>query len=282
VRDHESHGTAVPVSFVTTRDGVRLALAANGAGPVMFHVRGWVTHLHHLWADDQYRRFVESLAANYRVIRYDGRGNGLADRVPAIHSLDELVEDLDTIAASVTNHQVILLATCFGGPIAIRWAEQRPERVAALVLDGTFLRGDKLTSRTRRMLLRRGFATVPEFAFLVLAYLTNSSAVGRSYRNPATLREMIEPGAAASLYELAFATDVVESARRLRAPALVLHRNRSAAVPIALGREVAKAIPGSTFVELSGAGHNPWDQATEDYVALIHDFVEKSTGVRQI
>jgi pimeloyl-ACP methyl ester carboxylesterase len=263
-----------PVSFVTTHGGTRLAFASIGSGPVLIHVRGWVTHLQHLWADEQYRGFVESLARHYRVIRYDGRGNGLADRVD-VNSLDELVEDLEAIVSTVGEQKVILLATCFGGPIAIEWARRRPQRVAALVLDGTFLKGDKLASRTRRLLLRRAFATVPEFAFLVLSYLTSSSAVGRSYRNPTVVRESIEPQTAAALYELAFSIDIERAATQITVPTMVLHRSASTAIPIEMGRDVARAIPGSVFVELPGSGHNPWDQNCDGYVDLIRDFVNK-------
>ncbi|HJU41338.1 MAG TPA: alpha/beta fold hydrolase [Vicinamibacterales bacterium] len=274
VREHKEPTSSLPISFVTTRDGVRLAFASTGTGPVLIHVRGWVTHLLHLWADEQYRRFVESLARHYRVIRYDGRGNGLADRVD-VKSLAELVDDLDAIANTVANQKVILLATCFGGPIAMEWVRRRPDRVAALVLDGTFVKGEKLASRTRRMLLRRAFATVPELAFLVLSYLTSSTAVGRSYRSPHIVRESIEPRTAAALYELAFSIDVERTARQIAVPTLVLHRTESTAIPVKMGREVAHAIPHSTFVELPGSGHNPWDQDSDEYVKLIRDFVCK-------
>jgi pimeloyl-ACP methyl ester carboxylesterase/predicted Ser/Thr protein kinase len=272
----------LPISFITARDGVKLAVAATGQGAPLIYVRGWITHLHHMWADVQYRHFIESLARDFRVVRYDGRGNGLADRVQAVKSLDELIDDLDAVVASVGAPEVNLLATCFGGPIAIEWARRHPERVRALVLDGTFLKGHGLASRTRRLLLRRGFASVPEFAFLVLSYLTNSSAVGQSYRSPRTLRDSIDPKTAASLYELAFTIDVEQSARQIKVPTLVLHRSGSTAVPIALGREVARSIPVATFRELPGTGHNPWDEDTNEYIALVREFVNSTLHHQQL
>jgi pimeloyl-ACP methyl ester carboxylesterase len=126
------------------------------------------------------------------------------------------------------------------------------------------------------MLLRRTFSIAPEAAFLVLSYLTHPTGMGRSYRNPAVLREMINPRTAASLYELAFSLDVEADARAIRLPALVLHRTQSSAVPIALGRAVAMAINGASFVELPGSGHNPWDHDVEDYVELLQNFVKHS------
>ena len=141
-----------------------------------------------------------------------------AVRPSRIKSLDDLVQDLDAIASTVGDQKVVLLATCFGGPIAMQWARQRPDRVTALVLDGTFVKGEKLASRARRMLLRRAFATVPELAFLVLSYLTSSSAVGRSYRSPQLVRESIEPKTAAVLYDMAFSIDVEREASQIIVP----------------------------------------------------------------
>jgi DNA-binding CsgD family transcriptional regulator len=41
-------------------------------------------------------------------------------------------------------------------------------------------------------------------------------------------------------------------------PTLVVHRRDDRAIPYPLGREVAAAIPGATFVPLPGTAHFPW------------------------
>jgi pimeloyl-ACP methyl ester carboxylesterase len=274
----EQPPVSLPISFAATRDGVTIAYTSLGSGPVMVHVRGWVSHLQHFWADEQYRHFVEELARDHTVVRYDTRGNGLSERVKDIVGLDPLIEDLDTIVNAATGSKVVLFATCFGGPIAIEWARRHPERVAGLILDGTFLKGRDLVSRTRRLLLRRAFVAFPEAAFLVLTYLSNPSAVGRGYRNPGVVRDMISPRTAAALYDVAFSIDVEHSARQLAAPTLVLHTIGSTAVPIALGREVAMAIRGAAFVELPGDGINPWDHDPRTYAGLLRSFVQRAVG----
>jgi pimeloyl-ACP methyl ester carboxylesterase len=49
--------------------------------------------------------------------------------------------------------------------------------------------------------------------------------------------------------------DVREDARRVRAPTLVLHARREAAVPFEQGRLLASLIPGARFVTLESQNH---------------------------
>jgi DNA-binding CsgD family transcriptional regulator len=44
----------------------------------------------------------------------------------------------------------------------------------------------------------------------------------------------------------------------VRAPAVVLHRREDRAIPFALGRDLAAALPDAGFVALEGADHYPW------------------------
>jgi len=44
----------------------------------------------------------------------------------------------------------------------------------------------------------------------------------------------------------------------VRLPTLVLHRREDRAIPYALGRELASAIPGARFQSLDGVDHFPW------------------------
>lgn len=52
-----------------------------------------------------------------------------------------------------------------------------------------------------------------------------------------------------------YSLDVSHLARRVVAPALVLHARRDALVPYEAGRQLAGVIPGATFVPLDSANH---------------------------
>jgi DNA-binding CsgD family transcriptional regulator len=71
-------------------------------------------------------------------------------------------------------------------------------------------------------------------------------------------RESATAETAAALLRLVYRLDVRDYFPLVRQPTTVVHRRDDRAVPYALGREVAVAIPGATFIPLQGSSHFPW------------------------
>jgi DNA-binding CsgD family transcriptional regulator len=71
-------------------------------------------------------------------------------------------------------------------------------------------------------------------------------------------REAATAETAAALLDLVYRLDVRVYLPLVRRPTVVVHRRDDRAVPYRLGREVAAAIPGATFVPLHGSAHFPW------------------------
>jgi class 3 adenylate cyclase len=67
--------------------------------------------------------------------------------------------------------------------------------------------------------------------------------------------------------------DVRAALPAIRVPTLVLHRADDATISSAMGRVIADAIPGATFVELPGADHLPWTGDTEALISEIEQFM---------
>jgi hypothetical protein len=68
------------VRFCTSRDGVRIAFADSGQGPVLLRVANWFTHLDLDRESPVWRHWFEALSDGRTLIRYDPRGSGLSDR----------------------------------------------------------------------------------------------------------------------------------------------------------------------------------------------------------
>ena len=85
------------VTFCKSKDGVNLAIATAGAGPVLVRTTHWLSHIEYDWQSPITAPFLHSLAARSRFIRYDGRGVGLSDRdVPEI-SFVTFQNDLEAV-----------------------------------------------------------------------------------------------------------------------------------------------------------------------------------------
>ena len=70
---------------------------------------------------------------------------------------------------------------------------------------------------------------------------------------------------------LVYRLDVRAHLPLVRQPALVVHRREDRAVPYRLGREVAAAIPGATFVPLQGDSHFPWHGDVDSVVRACRE-----------
>ena len=69
-----------------------------------------------------------------------------------------------------------------------------------------------------------------------------------------------------ALLSLAYSVDLEDVLPRVRAPALVLHRDGDRAVPVEQGRALAAGLPSARFVELRGRSHLP---AVGDTAAVV-------------
>jgi DNA-binding NarL/FixJ family response regulator len=57
----------------------------------------------------------------------------------------------------------------------------------------------------------------------------------------------------------------------------VVHRRSDRAIPYALGRELAAAIPRATLIPLEGSAHFPWAGDTQSVVRAMRSFISPSS-----
>ncbi len=135
--------------FARLPDGKRAAFAVVGSGPAVVLPAWWVSHLVEDWQFDPLRRFVEGLAAQRMVVRYDRLGTGISDRERPPETFTPEFEDatLCAVLDELGLARVTLLGISCGGCVAVSFAAQRPECVDRLVLYGSYARGTPLARR---------------------------------------------------------------------------------------------------------------------------------------
>jgi pimeloyl-ACP methyl ester carboxylesterase len=265
----------VTVQFVTTSDGVRIAVSETGAGPPLLLVRGWITHLELMWGEPSFRAFFAALAQRFRVVRFDARGNGLSQRDVDRPDLDDLVTDVEAVADALELESFLLWGSSFGGPIAIAYAARHPERVDRLVLDGTYPTWvDSRSPRQRRAVgdLIRMLESSPSMATTAISYVTDPQPGTRHEDRAKRILASIDPEYLTYLYVLAGAMDVRDDVTALDVPTLVMHARDSQVYPSADARLLAAAIRGARYLELPGEQHNPWEGAASVAVDAVCEF----------
>jgi pimeloyl-ACP methyl ester carboxylesterase/DNA-binding CsgD family transcriptional regulator len=277
------------IRFCTAPDGVKLAYAVSGDGAPLVMSATWLTHLDYQWRSLAWRPWLDAFSRGRKLLRYDARGCGLSDRDASTLSFNNWVSDFECVIDAAMFGRFDLLATCWGGPIAITYAARHPERVNRLILYGTYALGrlrwidqPKEIEKARVLLdlTRLGwgqdnhaFQQVWATAFQPGGTLDHLHSWCDQQR-AATSAET-----AVRLLQIGWNADVREAARNIKCPVLILHPERDAVVPIDQGRLLASLIPYSRFVQIDTTNHMPLadEQAWRHIVDEIQAFLDDST-----
>jgi pimeloyl-ACP methyl ester carboxylesterase len=118
---------------------VHIAYQVIGNGPIdLVFVPGFISHVDHVWDEPRWAGFLERLASFSRLICFDKRGTGLSDRVSAIPTLEERMDDVRAVMDAVGSERAALFGISEGGPMSLLFAATYPERTVALTLFGSY------------------------------------------------------------------------------------------------------------------------------------------------
>jgi pimeloyl-ACP methyl ester carboxylesterase/DNA-binding winged helix-turn-helix (wHTH) protein len=249
------------VTFCRTDEGINLALAAVGAGAPLIKVANWLTHIEYDWESPIWSPLLQHLAQRCRLIRYDGRGNGLADRdVPDI-SFEAFVRDLDAVFQATAVDRATVLGISQGAAVAIAYAVLHPERVSKLILYGGYAqgrnkRGEAEMANAFLAILRHGWGDERS------AFMKAFSSVFFPNGSPQQIKWLVDlqrvttsPENAARIRNACDEIDVVDLLPKVQAPTLVIHCRHDNVAPMEQGLLMARSIPNARFVTLESDNH---------------------------
>src|SRR5262245_22411931 len=123
---------SIPETRYAKSGDTYIAYQVMGDGPFdLVLVPGFTTHLEMHLEQPLYASFVAPLAAFCRLIRFDKRGTGLSDRLGAIPTLEERMDDVRAVMDAVGSERAALLGFSEGGPMSIVFAATYPQRTLA-------------------------------------------------------------------------------------------------------------------------------------------------------
>jgi pimeloyl-ACP methyl ester carboxylesterase/predicted glycosyltransferase len=254
------------------RDGVQVFWERYGEGePTVFLLPTWsIIHSRHWKAQIPY------LARHYRVLTFDGRGNGRSDRPAGAASYTERQFAADALAvmdATATERAVLVALSC-GALWSTMLAADHPDRVAGVVYLGpavglapphperavhSFLEPldtDEGWARYNQHAWLRDYRGFLEFFFsrcLTEPHSTkqHEDCVGWALETAPEI--LIDTEQGLLLCELERFRDLCA---RVNCPVLVLHGDEDAIRPLTQGAALAEAT-GGPLITLAGSGHLP-------------------------
>ena len=257
------------VRYTKTADGVSIAFARVGEGaPLIWSLP--MQHLIYSWESPMWRPWFEALTARYELVIFDARSNGLSQRglptTPEGVALD-LQAVVDQLA--LDNFFVFGQGSSYGHG-SIRYAVAHPERVAGLILWGSYVSGDIVD--------RSFFIDVPRHDW---EFFLQSLAQSYNWLDSRDVRDYVQLLTNAmtqsdylAFAEASLASDVRPLLSRLHTPTLVLHPRQFRLVKPEEAMRLASMIPDARLVLLDGAQGLPVGELAAPALAAITAFID--------
>ena len=241
---------------------VRLFLGgADYAPPLVF--------LHGAGGHTGWMAFLEELSQHYRVFAPEHPGFGQSDDPPWLDNVADLAYFHLDLLKALGLDRVHLIGTSLGGWVAAEMAVRNTARLASLTLVcavGITAEGQPIDDIFRMPVdenLRRFYADQDRAARRVGDMLRVDMSVVA--KNRATVMRLA--------YRPRFHNpDLAKWLHRIDVPTLLVWGEQDGLVPPAFGRAYQPLIPGSRLVILPNAGHAPFDEQKDAFLATFHDF----------
>jgi len=291
-REAAAEAAYPPTGQILNVDGIKVHADVQGSGPDLVLIHGSSGNTR-----DFTFSLVDKLKDDYRVIVIDRPGLGWTDRMnKRPESITDQARLLQAAAAQLGATRPIVLGQSYGGAVALAWAVNHPDNLAALVLvaagsqrwQGGLSGYYKLTSSKIGQKL-----AVPFF----------TAFVGRA-RVEAALDEIFAPqttppgygdyiGVGLTLRRASIAANADQRASlkaeitaqqpqyvNIGVPTEMIHGDADTTVPLEIhAKPLARQIKGANLVTLPGIGHMPHHVAQADVRAAI-DRAATRAGLR--
>lgn len=225
---------------------------------------------------------VPELSKQRRVIIFDNRGAGRSEDPGTPFTTADMAEDTLALLDELEIERAHVLGGFLGGMVAQELAIAHPERVACLILHGTWAKADakrRAIIELWKEMIENGVPAETRIRNRLAWTLGDSTfetdVIDRMWhfylRDDAPMEEKVFTRQA----EAAIAHDTSDRLDRIQAPTLVVCGEEDILTPSKLHRPLAVGIANSRFVEMPGAGHLVAAEVAARFNGLILRFLEE-------
>jgi pimeloyl-ACP methyl ester carboxylesterase len=255
-----------PIEEMIAVNGTQIRLLRGGragAPPLVF--------LHGAGGHTGWMKFLDELAEDFAVFAPEHPGFGRSDDPPWLDDIGDLAYFYLDLIEALGLDRVHLMGTSLGGWIAAELAVRNQARLASLTLVGAVgitANGRPIDDIFRMPVeenLRRFYAD-PERAARRLGDMANVD-MNLVAKNRATVMRLAyrprfhNPGLTTWLH-------------RIAVPTLLIWGDKDGLVPVEFGEAYRALIRGSRLVVLENAGHAPFDEQKDAFLAAFREFLQ--------
>ncbi len=218
---------------------------------------------------------ASAFAEDFALILFDKRGHGLSDVADTPYAMDDHVDDLEGLLASLGISRAVICGISVGGLIAQGLYARRPDLVRALILCDTGHRiGDAASWNTRiEAVSQRGIASIADQIlerWFSAHFRANRTTNLAGYRNMLTRTPVAGyVGTCAAIRDV----DFTGQAPAIAVPSLCMVGEEDGATTPDLVCQLAGLIPGARYEVIAGAGHLPCIEQPRAVIDLMRDFL---------
>ena len=276
--------------IATSPDGVRIAYEVFGAGDptIVFLPSTPIVH------SRQWKGQVPYFSRQYRVVAFDGRGNGRSDRPtePDDYREERLIGDIEAVMDATASESAVLVGLCSDGVWrAIELAAAKPARVLGIVSFAAGVPGmapphpfkvqwsfedelptDEGWAKLNQHYFRRDYAGFARFFFEEITsepHSTKQIEDAVAWALEGSVDAMIADSMLAQDFEL---DDILATLRAVRCPMLLVHGTEDTCQPDERSRRLSE-LTGAPLVEVESADHMIPGRHPVLANLLIRDFV---------
>lgn len=278
------------------RDGLSIAFEVyENSGPTIVLLPTWS-----LFNSRHWKAQIPYLARHFRVVTYDGLGNGKSDRPvdPEAYAPMRLINDAVAVLDATFTNRAFVAGVSMGGSLAAMLAGLYPERVLGAVLIGTATwLGDPTPGRYsvpfeaklgryegwdkyNMHYWRSNYRDFTEFfvdQIFSEPHSTKQWEDGVGWANETNGEVLI----ATELKDFVDEKREHEVLPSISCPVLVIHGIGDRIMHYSAAKELA-AVTGGTLLLIEGGGHCPQGRDPIVVNRAIHDFVELNAPRREI
>jgi pimeloyl-ACP methyl ester carboxylesterase/predicted glycosyltransferase len=278
------------VTGVAESNGVHLGYEVFGdGGPTLLLLPTWTIVHARFW-----KAQVPYLARHYRVITYDGPGNGRSDRTldPAAYTVQAQADAALAVLDAVGAERAVLVSLSNGAKSALWLAAHCPERVLGSIFIGPNIglgqtdpaRAASMQNFNERYTSTEGWAKYNRYYWLDHYEDFAWFFFGKCFTEPHSTKQIedcvgwaLETTPEVLLANYAAGAPDLDTYRawcaKVRCRTLVIHGEADAIVSISHGSAFANAL-GGPLVTMQGSGHIPLARDPVQINLLVREFVD--------